>query len=296
MSSRALAQLKRLEIALRPGFNQRASLRSASPLDAWAACCDGVLTACEILGLLISDQGSGAALWIHWRKSSASKQFLALLKAISEAVISEADWIPAAAGSATGIDTGTLLHGYMVIAWTRVVDTLRLLYNGTQAGALWPALSDWLAENDNLMGLWGGLAWCCRAGDDDEAAISAVHDVVNMMKDKPPALLQHPRVAEGLTLALSKVLPKGFARDHGDDGSSLRVLNIKLTLLNIVIMATAEPQLWQHLHLPALSLWPYLIGALRRQRETVASIEDLQVYSRMRNSRSCFSHQVMCAT
>ena len=280
MSSRESAQLQRLEIALRPGINQRASLRSASSLDAWAACCDGVLTACEILGLLIADQGSSAALWVHWRKSSAGKQFLALLKAISEAIASEAAWMPAAAGSAT---RRTLLHGYMVIAWTNVMDTLRLLYKGTQAGALWPALRDWLAENDNVMGLWGGLAWCSGAGDDD-AAISAVHDVVNMTKDKirrgrpPPALLRHPCVAEGLRLALSKVLPKGFARDHGDDWSALRVLNIKLALLHIEIMATAEPHLWRHLHLPALSLWPYLVGALRRQRETVELREQLQVF------------------
>ena len=81
MSSRALAQLQRLEIALRPGFNQRASLRSASSLGAWAACCDSVMAACKIVGLL-TDQGSGAALWVLWHKSSASKQFLALLKAI----------------------------------------------------------------------------------------------------------------------------------------------------------------------------------------------------------------------
>ena len=280
MSSRALAQLKRLEIALRPGFNQRASLRSASPLDAWAACCDGVLTACEILGLLISDQGSGAALWIHWRKSSASKQFLALLKAISEAVISEADWIPAAAGSATGIDTGTLLHGYMVIAWTRVVDTLRLLYNGTQAGALWPALSDWLADNDNFQGLWGGLAWCCGAGNGP--AMSVLHDVVHTMQNHlskgrlPSQLLRHPCVAAALSLAIRTVLPTGFTMDQNDYDLECPKLSLALSL--IVKMAEAEPQLWQHLHLPALGLWPYLVGAIRRQHEAGASSDNLTVW------------------
>ena len=82
MSSRALAQLQRLEIALRPGFNQRASLRSASSLGAWDICRNSAEVARGIVILLISDQGSGAALWVLWHKSSASKQFLALLKAI----------------------------------------------------------------------------------------------------------------------------------------------------------------------------------------------------------------------
>ena len=48
-------------------------------------------------------------------------------------------------------------------------------------------------------------------------------------------------------------------------------------LAKVLDMTTAEPQLGQHLHLPALGLWPYLIGALRRQREAVASNELLQV-------------------
>ena len=274
MSSRASAQLQRLEIALRPGFNQRASLRSASSYGAWEACGDSVEAACEIVGLLTSDQGSGAALWIHWRKSSASKQFLALLKAISEAIASEADWMPAAAAGARR------LRLCMVIAWTYVMDALRLLYKGTQAGALWPALRDWLAEKDNLQGLWGGLARC--SGADNAADILVVHDLVSMTHASlsqgrlPPALLQQPHVAAALGVALGSILPASFARGHGVD-QGLQVLEINGTLLHIVVMAKAEPQLWQHLHLPALSLWPYLVGALRRQREAGASSKDLQV-------------------
>ena len=45
----------------------------------------------------------------------------------------------------------------------------------------------------------------------------------------------------------------------------------------MVQLLEAEPQLWRHLHLPALSLWPYLVGALRRQHEAVESNDDLQV-------------------
>ena len=123
MSSRALAQLQRLEAAIRPGVNQRASLRSASSLGAWEACGKSADAACEIVSLFISDPGSGAALWLHWRKSSASKQFLALLKAISEAIASEAAWMPAAAASAIGAGR---LRPCMVIAWTFVMETLRL--------------------------------------------------------------------------------------------------------------------------------------------------------------------------
>ena len=274
MSARASAQLQRLEIALRPGFNQRASLRSASSYGAWEACGDSVEAACEIVGLLTSDQGSGAALWIHWRKSSASKQFLVLLKAISEAIASEADWMPAAAAGARR------LRLCMVIAWTYGMDLLRQLYKGTQAGVLWPALRDWLAENDNLQGLWGGLARCSSA--DDATDILVVHDLVSMtyaslsQRRLPPALLQHPHVAAALGRALCSILPACFARAHGVD-QSLRVLEIHGTLLNILVMATKESQLWQHLHLPALSLWPYLVEALRRQREGAVLIEDLQV-------------------
>ena len=118
----------------------------------------------------------------------------------------------------------------MVIAWTFVMEALRLLYQGSQAGALWPALRDWLAENDNLQGLWGGLAW------QNDADISGIHALVGMTHSclsqgrLPPALLQHRHVAEALAGALSKALPKGFARDQGDNAGQ-QVLEIRLSLL-----------------------------------------------------------------
>ena len=240
------------------------------------------------MGLLASDQGSGAALWIHWRKSNASKQFLALLKAISEAIASEADWMPCVSD-----DTNCArrrLRLCMVLVWTYVMDTLRLLYKGSQEGALWPALRDWLFENGNLQGLWGGLARCRRA--DNAADILVVHDLVSITYASPsqgrlpPALLQQPCVAEALVLALGTVLPKGFSGHHGDDLEQ-RMLEIKVTLRRVERMATAEPQLWQHLHLPALSLWPYLVGALRRQRGAAAPNEHLQVY----RTAFCIAHK-----
>ena len=110
---------------------------------------------------------------------------------------------------------------------------------GCQAGTLWPALRDWLAENDNLQGLWGGLAW------QNGADISGIHDLVGMTHTclsqgrLPPALLQHHHVAEALGLALSKVLPKGFARDQGDDAGQ-QVLEIRLLLLRMVNLLEAE--------------------------------------------------------
>ena len=168
----------------------------------------------------------------------------------------------------------------MVIAWARVMDTLRLLYKGTQEGALWPAIRDWLAENDNLQGLWGGLAQCSDAGNATD--ILVVHDLVCMTHASlsqgrlPPTLLQHAHFAEALGRALGSILPADFSRGHGVNPSR-RVIEINETLLKIQYMATAEPQLWQHLHLPALSLWPYLVGAIRRQREAGASNKDLQV-------------------
>ena len=247
-------------------------------MGAWDICRNSAEVARGIVILLISDQGSGATLWVHWRKSSASKQFLALLKAVSDAIASEADWMPAAAVSTSSVRR--TLRFSMMTAWMYVMDTLRLLYKGSQAGALWPALRDWLAETGNLQGLWGKLVWCC-SGASDNAALSVVHDLVSMTHTQlsqghlPPALLQHPRVAEALGLVLRTVLTMGFARHYDLDWLALE---ISVTLLQIENMAVAEPQLWQHLHLPALSLWPYLVGALRRQREGVAAQnEDLQV-------------------
>ena len=234
------------------------------------------------------EQDSGAALWLRWRKSSASKQFLAILKAINEAIASKTAWMADVADNTHS--TGTLLLLLMEFAWMQVMSTLRLLYKCSQAGALWPALSDWLAENGNLQGLWVALAWCSSAGDD--ASKSVIHDLVNilMVHDLvsmthaslsqgrlPPTLLQHPRVAEALGLALGKVLPKGFARHHDGDDLDQRMLEMKITLCRVVILAQAEPQLWQHLHLPALSLWPYLVGALRQQQEGATSNKHLQV-------------------
>ena len=213
MPSRVLAQLQRLEIALRPGFNQRASLRSASSFGAWEACGNSFETACEIVGFIISDQGSGAALWVHWRKSSASKQFLSLLKAISEAIAADADWMPVASISASSTRR---LRLCMAIAWTHVMDTLRLLYKGSQEGVL-----------------WGGLARCSGAGDATD--ILVVHDLVSMtlaqqsLDRLPPALLQHPRVAEAPGLYPAGKLCKGSGpvddRDKRNAGQSFRYDN-----------------------------------------------------------------------
>ena len=145
---------------------------------------------------------------------------------------------------------------------------------------LWPTLRDWLAENDNLQGLWGALAQCSGAGNATD--ILVVHDLVSMTQASlrqdrlPPTLLQHPQVAEALGRALGSILPASFARDHAVD-QDLCLLEINVTLCRIEFMAINEPQLWQHLHLPALSLWPYLVGALRRLREGAALNDDLQV-------------------
>ena len=168
----------------------------------------------------------------------------------------------------------------MEIAWVSAMGSLRLLHEGTQAGTLWPALSDWLADNDNFQGLWGGLAWCCGAGNGP--AMSVLHDVVHTMQNHlskgrlPSQLLRHPCVAAALSLAIRTVLPTGFTMDQNDYDLECPKLSLALSL--IVKMAEAEPQLWQHLHLPALGLWPYLVGAIRRQHEAGASSDNLTVW------------------
>ena len=291
MAASMPALLRRLEGHLRPGYNQRSSLAKAS-LETWAICFESLGATYTELSNLFPRQGGGppgsAAFWVHWRKSCASKQFLALLKAVSEALTSEAAWMPAecmAVGSGNCMSVEDL-RCHMAMTWNFAACCLfDPLFSGSNAGTLWPALREWLSDRANLEDLWGSLAWLLAHPAEDPQATRAeagpthaMHMIqrlagVTMMLEKncPSAILQHPSVVEALRLTFASVLPAAFA------ATSSRAHDACFSLLHSVIagLGEAEPQLWKPLHRFALGAWPYLVGALRRQRkeESASSLE-----------------------
>ena len=290
MASQMSALLRRLEGHLRSGYNQRASLTKASP-EAWTTCSDCLGAAYTALDDIFpaerGGQASSTAFWVHWRKSSASNQLLALMKAIGEAVASEADWMPAESGVGSLSSVGEL-RNRMAVTWGLAADCLvgRLLL-GSNQGVLWPALREWLFDCANLKVLWGGTAWllslpmdsllhATRALSVGEAPLTCtmlrVLELISTtlsfrLMSPTSAILQQPSVEEALRLTFVKLLPSAFtAVDiHAYDRFSVMFIGIVANLGN------EEPQLIQPLHRLSLGAWPRLVGALRRRQGDPAS-------------------------
>ena len=150
MSSRIQADLQRIDAALRSCPN-RASLKSDA-MESWKAGYMGISAVMTIYcSSIFSDPNGGAAPWLHWRKSSASKQLLGFMRAAVEVV--EAD-------QSTTLPTPELLvaRAYMYATLHGCVGLLARFFASTQSAALWPAMRDWIVDQGGMESVWAALA------------------------------------------------------------------------------------------------------------------------------------------
>ena len=167
MSSRIQADLQRIDAALKSCPN-RAALKSGTT-ESWVAGNTGLAAVTSIYrNSIFSDPNSGAAPWIQWRKSNASKQLLGFIRAVMDTAM-EAD--PGAVCSTPAMlltahtAMHTTLHGCIAL--------LTKLFMATLSAALWPAMREWLIELGGIQSLWEALAQSMLMGGRDSAAMVA---------------------------------------------------------------------------------------------------------------------------
>ena len=267
------ADLQRIDTALRAGLSHRGSLARlrAGSIEAWGACSTSLADAtCVLTNSAFDDPGeSAAATWVHWRKSSTSKQLLSLLQTVIEEVhVAE----PAAAGS---------LRSY---AAHSSIYLINFFFMHTRSAALWPAMRGWLLEQGGMQSVWTALAWCLasreRGASSDIFQIrSSVHAALALTVQQllgvnaTSSLPQHPGVGGALKILLSEILPRDFAAGN----THLWCLREMLSSIASIADATSAgpsaaasfgaSSLASQLHQPLLVAWPYLIAALRRSKQ-----------------------------
>ena len=255
MSSRILADLQRVDRAIRPGVSHRAKLKSGS-VEAWNACLSSLQeTEQTIEDSSFSDQNGSAATWIHWRKSGTSKQLLGLLKtAVEEA--------PGSALVAGCVRECALHVGLGVISF---------LFKCSQSGTLWPAMREWIAEQGGLQAIWQALTWSMALVGGDKAAHDAalrepVHAVIGLISRPdgtqltlPPSA--YPSITATLTLLFSDLLPRELASGNAHQWCMQEVLSNVTVACKLISGSQPQP----HLHRAFLVTWPYLMGWFRQQ-------------------------------
>ena len=292
MSSRIQSELVLVDGALRSSPS-RALLKGGSA-DAWTAC-DASLRAVlpifheSVLADLADQRGSVAAVSMHWRKSSASKKLLALLRAVVEEAHALQD--EAAHAAAARTVRCRSLHGS--------ISVISFFWEHTQQSAtLWPAMREWIIELGGITSLWKALAWSVMLPMQDiEAAADAVlhlglresvESVLEITRDlfssrRPVELVHNSAVATVLSSVLGNLLPKDFASGNPE------TWNLSLVSHTIMVLYKLEGStLSAHLHRPLLLFWPYLAAEMRRQSrllpESVAVSEPsvLSTHSRLK--------------
>ena len=201
-ATRIQAELMQFEAALRPAYDQRAALRSAS-VRVWDSCLSSLLSVAEILETSSFAEESGGSKWVRWRKSNSSKQLIGLLRSAIEAaaampafgssvsanrsttsagvssyssVSAISRGATAAWGNSIGANRSTAaIIGSSASASTGASDIvatqlaillIHQFYLYTQNGSLWPALREWLSDDvpqHGLQDLWKALAWSLEA-------------------------------------------------------------------------------------------------------------------------------------
>ena len=268
MSSRIQSDLLLVDGALRSSPS-RALLKGGS-VDAWSACDASLQAVLPILreSALADRSASAAAVSMHWRKSSASKKLLTLLRT----VIEEAHALPgeAARAAAARVARCHTVHGSICLIgffWRRC----------HQTATLWPAMREWIVEPGGITSLWTALAWAVRIpkrgfdeADDDEvhkilqrgsvdSVLTLTHDMFSLRR--PVELAQNSVVVTVLSSVLGDLLPRDFVAG-----------NAQTWAMHVEFYAVTE--LWRlegsmlsaHLHRPLLLFWPHLIAEIRRQQ------------------------------
>ena len=161
----------------------------------------------------LADQGvSAAAVSMQWRKSSASKKLLALLRAV-------ADEAPALQG---GTAHAAAAHSARCHAVHSSIGVIHFFWNRTrQSATLWLAMREW----SGVTSLWTALAWAVRIPmqNCDAAAADALHQLLitsieavlalteHMFRlRRPVELAQNSAVSTVLSTVLGDLLPRDF--------------------------------------------------------------------------------------
>ena len=277
MSSRIQSDLLLIDGSLR-SCPSRALLKGGS-VQVWAACNGSLLAVLPILreSVLADQSGCTAAVSMLWRKNSASKKLLALLRAVVE----EAPALQGEAAHATAARTARchMLHGSVGVIhffWQRI----------QHSATLWPALREWIVELGGITSLWTALAWVIRIPVLDFGAAAAdalcqlrasVHSVLALTHGmfslrRPVELAQNSAVIAVLSIALGDLLPRDFAAGK----ASRWDLHIVFHGLKALYEVGGQEggSLSAHLHRPLLVFWPYLIAELRRQHRLLPESDE----------------------
>ena len=291
-AARIQADLVRFEAALRPAYDQRGALKSAS-VSAWTSCMSSLLNIDDILetSSFADGESGGGTKWVQWRKSNASKQLICLLKSAIEAAAA----MPATRCSA---NMGTTDAMATQVAMLHVLK----FYSRTQRAALWPALREWLSEEPHqhgLQDLWRALAWSLEATKHAlrgvpvyghlKLAIFGIHSALHVSLSPagllPRHLQQHPSLVAALRLVMGSALPGliNFLPYAGTGLSPERNKTLIQTSLSVLDNLTVffaqqlDAQLWDQFHPLALSLWTDAAAAVKRWSAHAVSGEFLRV-------------------
>ena len=278
MSSRIQSDLLLVDGALR-SCPSRTLLKGGSA-DAWDACCASLLAVLPILqeSVLADQGGSVAAISMHWRKSSAGKKLLALLRAVVE----EAHALQGEAAHAAKSATCHTVHGS--------IDVIRFFWQRTRKSAtLWPAMREWIVELGGITSLWTALAWAvmipmqdCEAAADvnhQNLLRATIHTVLELTLDmfssrRPVELAQNSAVLTVMSCVLGTMLPRDFKA--GDSHAwDLRAVFHAITALHPLEGSVLSVQL----HKPMLVFWPYLIAEVGRQRRLLSESEGTTLFN-----------------
>ena len=263
MASRIKADLLLVDGALRSSPS-RAQLKGGS-VDAWTSCCTVLLAVHPVLcqSVLAAQIGSAPTVAMHWRKSSASKKLLALLRAVVE----EAPALPCEAAEDLRCCS---VHGcisVILIFWER----------SPQSATLWPAMREWIVELGGITSLWAVSAWVVMIPTQDNGAgvdvsyqllRKSLPALLALTKDmtkirRPVELAQNSAVVTVMSSVLGDLLPRDFAAGN----AQLWDLGNVLLAIGALCHNLEASELSAHLHKPLLVFWPYLISEMRRQHQ-----------------------------
>ena len=269
MSSRIQSDLLLVDGALRSSPSR--TLLKGGSIDAWAACYASLAGVLHVLceSVLADQSVSAAAASMQWRKSSASKKLLALLRSVvDEAPALQGETAHAAAARIVGC---CAVHGSIGVIhcffWQRF----------QQSATLWPAMREWIVELGGITSLWTALAWVIRipvhdllaaaSGLDHEILLrKSVHTVLALTHDmlkirRPVELAQSSAVITVMSHVLGDLIPRDTVR--GD----AHTWDLHVVFLAIGTLCHLEgSELSAHLHKPLLVFWPFMIAEMRRQR------------------------------
>ena len=286
--------IRRIENALK-AFPSRVMLKGDST-EAWDVCFRGLQALLSSLAdSIFTDRGKdAAAAWMHWRKSSTSKQLLSLLRSVLElqthgqgAASRDAAVGAGAAGAPTLTEhSAASVHSrrdsvasHAGIFCTGVID---LMFLNSQSAALWPAMREWLVNQGGIQSIWTALAWSISLGDiaidqERERSVSLGRSAEQVLmltselyhlggRELSVQLAQHPSVIASLQRLLGDVLP----RDVAARGKATWDMFVMLPSVSGICLQSNAGEgilipLQSLLHRPLLVAWPFLMTALRQE-------------------------------